>query len=214
MSAGAAGTPFDGGQPVSDPGREALAWAARAPDVSPKWFMRTSTLHGIHHTQRVHIHAQRLAAEHDWSDADTRLVLQAALWHDIGRTDDDVDPGHGAASALRAARLGLPAELPESDAGIVLFAVRFHSLSDEEAVQTARSSAGNRDPAWPRAGARMQAPEDPERALDILWLLKDADALDRVRLARWEAADPKQLRLPGSVRLLPFASELYEVVRA
>ncbi len=186
---------------MSEPGREALAWAGRAPDVPQKWFLRTSSLHGVGHTQRVHIHAQRLASEHAWSEADTRLALRAALWHDIGRTNDDVDPSHGAASALRAARLGLPAELPETDAGIVLFAIHFHSLSDEEAEAALTSRA------------RPRVPDDPERALGILWLLKDADALDRVRLAHWEAADPKQLRLPGSVRLLPFAAELFEVVR-
>ncbi len=201
-------------RPASEPGREALAWAGRAPVVPQKWFLRTSTLHGIGHTQRVHIHAQRLAAEHAWSDADTRLALQAALWHDIGRTDDDVDPHHGAASALRAARLGLTAQLSETDAEVVLFAVRFHSLSDEEAVEAAWTSAVERGPAWPGSDARARIREDPERALGILWLLKDADALDRVRLAEWEAADPDQLRLPGSERLLPFAAELYKAVKA
>jgi hypothetical protein len=49
--------------------------------------------------------------------------------------------------------------------------------------------------------------------LRILWLLKDADALDRVRLPRWERADPRRLRHPEAERLLPFAEKLYAALR-
>jgi hypothetical protein len=40
-------------------------------------------------------------------------------------------------------------------------------------------------------------------------LLKDADALDRVRLGAWETTDPKQLRHPPTPAVIPFAAELY-----
>ena len=176
---------------------EVRAWAARAPDVPQEWFLRDSTLHGVRHTQRVHILAQRLTDMLDCDESDRSLALSAALWHDIGRTNDGVEPMHGADSAARAARLGLAGKLAPSDAENVLFAIRFHSLSDEAAGDAARGLSGARRPA------------EPERALRILWLLKDADALDRVRLAPWEAADPKQLRHPETVELIPFAARLY-----
>jgi HD superfamily phosphodiesterase len=169
----------------------AAAWAARAPRVPAEWFARRSQLHGVSHTQRVHIHAQRLAAELEWPAAETRIALSAALWHDIGRTDDGVDPGHGEASARRAVALGLPRSLSSGDGSIVVFAVHYHSLDDDEGEQAAR-----------RQGR-------PDRALRVLRLLKDADALDRVRLAPWEAADPKQLRYPVTAAHIPFAAELY-----
>ena len=175
---------------------EAEAWAARAPSVPESSFTRLSRLHGVRHTQRVHVHAQRLAADIGWGDADTRLVLLAALWHDIGRTNDADDPGHGSASAVRAEALGLTAPLSRSDAGIVRFAVTFHSRADAAAL---RSSRG-----LPRARA--------ERALRVLWLLKDADALDRVRLTPGEAADARCLRHPETAALLPFAGALYDVL--
>ena len=92
-------TPHDG---------DARAWAALAPNVPDDWFVHPSRLHGVRHTQRVHVHAQRLTSELRWDDADTRLVLSAALWHDIGRTNDGEDPRHGAQSAARVLELGLP----------------------------------------------------------------------------------------------------------
>ena len=56
-------------------------------------------------------------------------------------------------------------------------------------------------------GARRLA--EPERALRILWLLKDANALDGARLEPWGAADPTQLRHPQTMALLPFACDLF-----
>lgn len=175
---------------------EAAAWAALAPTVPEKWFRRHSRLHGVSHTQRVHVHAQRLTSALGWDAGATDLALSAALWHDIGRTDDGVDDAHGAKSAARAEHLGLTRGLAPADAAAVLFAVRFHSLPDHEA----RASAA--DPSRP----------GDERALQVLWLLKDADALDRVRLG--EQADPYMLRHDATRHLLTmgFADALYAVL--
>lgn len=181
-------------------------WVARAPRIDPDWFARPWSLHGIRHTQRVHIHAQRLTRELGWAELDAQLALRAALWHDIGRTNDGVDDGHGEQSAFRAGRLSLTDALAPADAGAVLFAVFFHSLPD----QTAREEAPrwHDELGWPRAG-RLQ---DPEQALRILWLLKDADALDRVRLGPWEAADPRLLRHQETASHLPFAAALFKLL--
>lgn len=183
-------------EPVAD----ADVWAGRAPVVPPAWFVRESTLHGVAHTQRVHIHAQRLAGELGWDAPDTSLVLSAALWHDIGRTSDGIEPDHGSNGASRAAELGLTAEMAPADAEIALFAVRYHSCPDWAGEAEAQRLAE----------ARRLA--EPERALRILRLLKDADALDRVRLAAWEAADPRQLRFSRTRELLSFAAELYRAL--
>ena len=176
----------------------AEAWAERAPQVPDEWFFHYSRLHGASHTKRVHIHAQRLLEQLVWSGADAELVLCAALWHDIGRVGDGVEPGHGAASAARANVLGLSAHLAPSDAAVVRFAIVRHSLHDRGARDCAQQLAGSADE------ARRLA--EPERALRVLWLLKDADALDRVRLG--EGADRAQLRHPETEALIPFAAQL------
>jgi HD superfamily phosphodiesterase len=180
-----------------DAADEARAWLARAPAVPEDWFAHFSWLHGVRHTQRVHIHAQRLTEELRWDEPDTRLILCAALWHDIGRTHDGVEPEHGEGSVRRADALGLLAPLPPDDADVVRFAIACHCRSDRGAA--AESAA------W----ARARRLAEPERALRVLWLLKDADALDRVRLSRYEAADPRQLRHPEAIALLGFADELF-----
>ena len=172
---------------------EAREWAALAPPVPEKWFTRPSYLHGVTHTQRVHVHVQRLADALGWGAGDSDLALRAALWHDIGRLDDGIDPGHGARSVARIERLALSRALTPTEARIVLFAVRYHPLPDDAALEGAEKTL------WP----------DAARAVRVLWLLKDADALDRVRLGWGEAADPQMLRHEETRRLLPFAGALY-----
>jgi HD superfamily phosphodiesterase len=184
---------------------EAAAWTARAPRVPTGWFKRRSSLHGVTHTQRVHIHAQRLAGQLDWPRADRELVLSAALWHDIGRETDGVEPSHGRGSAARADELGLTAGLSDDRAAVVRFAIERHCLVDGGAERYAAELAAADDP------ARRLA--QPERALRVLWLLKDADALDRVRLGCGERADPRQLRHPETIALIDFADALYLALR-
>ena len=176
---------------------DADAWAMRAPDVPDHWFRRRSRLHGPSHTRRVHVHAQRLLEELRWPVADARLVLHAALWHDIGRRGDGVEPDHGRSSVERADELGLTAQLAPGDAAIVRFAILRHSLRDRGAEEQAQELAARDDE------ARRLA--DPGRALRVLWLLKDADALDRVRLGLGEQrrsppVAPSRGRRPHPVR--------------
>jgi len=177
---------------------DAGAWAGRAADVPAEWFEHSSYLHGVRHTQRVHLHAQRLVRELHWPEADAHVVLSAALWHDIGRVHDGWDPGHGRLSVVRVQERGLHASLSTVDARLALFAIRYHCRSDG------------------RGELRAAGQEDPERALRILWLLKDADALDRVRLARaGEGAyeiDPSALRHLCTIDMVGFAEELLEAL--
>ena len=184
--------------------RDAEIWATRAPEVDETWFLHRSRLHGVSHTQRVYIHVLRLLGELGWDEADAGLALQAALWHDIGRIDDGWEPPHGERSAARADELGLTAQLAPADAAIVRFAIHRHSLPDAGAESHAERLAADPDEA-----RRLAA---PERALRILRLLKDADGLDRVRLGWGESADPRQLRHPEAVRLIPFGAALFAVV--
>jgi HD superfamily phosphodiesterase len=173
---------------------EAAAWAGRAVEVPTEWFARpapTSWLHGVRHTQRVHIHAQRLARMLCWPPADANVVLMAALWHDVGRVNEGWDPEHGRLSAERVVRCRLHTSLSAADARLALFAVRYHCRSDGHGPLRAADQ------------------DDPERALRILWLLNDADALDRVRLGNGVyEIDSTALRHACTVEMIDFAVEL------
>ncbi len=191
---------------AKDKEEDAAYWASRAPLVPEEWFHprrhgKISSLHGVRHTQRVHIHAQRLTELLEWERADRDLVLSAALWHDIGRTGEGVDPGHGWDSVARADELGLTAALPDEDAAVLRFAIERHSLSDRGAEESAQELAAADDGAF-----RLV---DPQRALRVLRLLKDADALDRIRIGFGECADPRQLRHHQTIELIGFAEALY-----
>jgi HD superfamily phosphodiesterase len=174
---------------------EAAAWVGRAVEVPAEWFAQpaqTSWLHGVRHTQRVHIHARRLVRQLRWPEADANVVLTAALWHDIGRVNEGWDPGHGRLSAERVVRCRLHTSLSEADARLALFAIRYHCLSDGH------------------GSLRAADQDDPERALRILRLLKDADALDRVRLGDGVyEIDSSTLRHDCTPAMIDFAEQLW-----
>ncbi len=174
---------------------EVRLWSEQAPEVAPEWFRHFSELHGVRHTQRVHVHAERLASLLEWPAADTDLLLRAALWHDIGREHDGFEPEHGGNSVLRARELGLVQCLSAADAALIEFAMRQHSLAD---------ALGEDE-----AGAQAES----ERALRILHLLKDADALDRVRLIPYDGPRPELLRHRCAVDSIEFAQGLLEALR-
>jgi hypothetical protein len=107
-------------------------------------------------------------------------VVWAAACHDLRRHDDGADPRHGfrAGRWVRRELPGLLRRLPEGLEKIAL-ACDWHVCPDSQA-------------GW----------DDP-----VLWYLKDADGLDRVRLYD---LDPSRLRHPGALDLVRHARRLYE----
>jgi len=180
----------------------AVEWRAMAtprlqdlPTPDRAWFHDPDGIHGVAHTLRVVVHARRLAEALALDPTATRALLTAALWHDIGRLHDGTDDLHGARSAGKVLGLGLHRDLDDATARTVLFAIEHHCLAD----QRAQRSAG-----------RIS---DFARGFEVFQALKDADALDRVRLGGRGEVDPAQLRFDFSRRQLDFADELLAKVR-
>jgi len=153
--------------------------AAYAPD--DVWFRRSPRgIHGAPHTTRVLVWANRLAG---MIAVPTALRLEELRWaaavHDVGRINDDVDPGHGARSAdwlrdhLTAAR---PAAAGV-DLEFVAELCRWHETRDD-AIKSF--------------------------TLEMM-ILKDADGLDRCRI---HGLDPRRLRLTRSHDLVQDAERL------
>ncbi len=165
------------------------------PDPPEEWFIRpdgenaAGSIHGVGHTVRVWLHGQVLARELGRPEWQRQALHQAALWHDIGRVDDGIDPLHGSRSAGRVIGLGLHTGLDERVREAALFAVTYHSLPDRTGEEAARLRAG---------GCEL---------LDVLRLFKDADGLDRVRLGD---LDPAFLRHAEARARVARAWELYE----
>lgn len=76
-------------------------------DIDSAWFVRpdgrdaSRTIHGVGHAARVRVHASEIAAALDLDAWEREVLDYAALWHDIGRTNDGADYYHGAKSAGR-----------------------------------------------------------------------------------------------------------------
>jgi hypothetical protein len=177
------------------------------PPLDLSWFVRpngydaSKTIHGAGHTRRVWIHAMALAEELDLEPWQREAVHYAAMWHDIGRTHDGVDYYHGAKSAGKAVALGLHVGLGDRAREVALFSVTHHCGDEDHAERAARVRyfACNGD------GTYSEAWVQEERSLEVFRVLKDADALDRVRLGD---LDPSYLRFPQSLARIKIAWEL------
>jgi hypothetical protein len=162
--------------------------------LEPWWFVRPHTIHGLTHTRRVLIHALALAQPAELDPVELEALVYAAAWHDIGRTHDDVDPDHGRKSLARIVDLNLACDLAPEVLEPLFFAIEWHATDDALAVQAAPATPprvvapGAHAPegapqheAAPGADLGAHAPvRDPR--LRVLWTLKDADGLDRVRI--------------------------------
>lgn len=164
------------------------------PEIPASWFLRpdgvdgSRGIHGIGHTLRVWVHADALASDLGLPEWEREAVSLAATWHDIGRTDDAADYYHGGKSAGKVVGLGLHQGVDPLVLDLALFAVTWHCGDEGYAANAARWTC------------------DEEAAMRVLSVLKDADALDRVRLGdldeSWLRFAPSYLRVERAWELL------------
>jgi len=167
------------------------------PRPDPAWFLRASgydasgSIHGLGHTRRVILHAQAIARAEGFAPWEQDAVTWAALWHDIGRTNDGLDYYHGAKSAGKVLALKLHEGLEPRVYETALHAVVHHSGSERHGEVAARRVEIFEH----EGGAYRRRTVDPVAVLRVFRALKDADALDRVRLGD---LDEHFLRLDSS----------------
>ncbi len=160
--------------------------------IDRAWFERPDSIHGISHIRRVLIHAQAISAARDIDPDWFESLVLAAAWHDIGRTHDGWEPEHGPNSAAKVKALGLDRGVHPFILARTLFAIEWHSVADRHALDHALTmDPGHR----PEVGTLLR----------VLWLLKDADGLDRVRI---NDLDPGQLRYEESLGFVERAGRL------
>ena len=152
------------------------------------WFAHAPNgIHGIGHVTRVLVWADRLAAVllAKGASVDADVVRWAAIIHDVGRLNDGRDPEHGDRSArwlLDNARR-LPAELTEEQLACIRYCCFWHVPPDRVA---------------------------PELTSELV-CLKDADGLDRVRIAD---LDVRHLRTAEARALQADARRLFEAMQS
>lgn len=149
-------------------------------------FLHPYSVHGITHSKRVLWLASQIADIIQLNHREEIILALACCYHDIGRVNDCYDEEHGALSAKKVIRLGLldGYELNNDEIELILGLITMHSLPDNLFV--------GRD-----------------RPLLLYQILKDADALDRIRLGKGDL-DPAYLRLEVSKGLIGVAEDLFE----
>lgn len=154
-------------------------------NLQEKFFDHPSHLHGINHTYRVMTHCIVLGNILGF-ERETKLALCGAYIHDMARKHDSKCFQHGAWAAEYKFPTFFPLfkslGVPESDQEEIKIAVQWHSLPDEIDLS------------------------NPFRK--TVALLKDADALDRIRLGEGELK-VERLRFPETVGLADYAKRLY-----
>ena len=152
----------------------------------PSDFAHASKIHGQAHVGRTMIHAFRLIEATGMHEEASRL-WGAVYLHDLARTHDGFDEVHGMHAVMRVnestdLQERLVARGVQSDDPSMLLAVMMHCLPDDH-------SAYGGKPIWP-----------------LLALLKDVDALDRVRFGDLDAS---YLRFEATRGMVKFAQDLY-----
>ena len=140
--------------------------------------------HNAEHTLRVLFDALLLVQVQGiaLTKKESHQLCDAILYHDIGRTNDDVDDSHGAKS--RDIYYDTASDCNSATA----FLIEYHCLDDRKAL----------------ADLKVSNIRDKERVWLLYTILKDADALDRVRFGMW-AVGPKYFRNEITHKLLPTA---------
>ena len=120
---------------------------------------------------------------------DVAQLMQAITFHDIGRQNGDEDPKHGEYStAIYKENHSDP---------VVEFLIQYHCIDDKKAKKALDSDT------------RI---EDKQKALLLYNILKDADALDRVRFGLRDL-DVRYLRIPISKQLVLTADQCLRQIR-
>jgi len=148
-------------------------------------FDHKSGIHGVNHTYRVMYHVLQIARATGFK-RDGVNAFCAAYIHDMARVHDGYCTQHGTWAAER--KLGLYSNLfykvglNNEDLEKVEIAVKYHSLTEEL--------------------------EKGDKAYTVTALLKDADALDRIRLGDGDL-DISYLRLPETKKMVNNAESIF-----
>lgn len=160
-----------------------LPYDLNALGISELDFMHPSVVHGMGHTLRVSIFCA-LLGELLGQEQQGQIAAVAALFHDMARDHDFDDPLHG----KRAAEAIVPKfkeyicsiGFDDEDIFAMQCAIEWHSYTKE-------------------------LPQNHPFSL-ITYILKDADALDRIRLKN---LDPRYLRLASDMAIIDMAKSFY-----
>ena len=153
--------------------------------LQPSYFFNPWGIHGVLHAKRVLFLSLILAHINKLSLDDVNVLVQASLYHDIGRTGDGVCYEHGRNSFRKMTSQGLVKMVGLEDEGILQFVVENHCIKDAAAIK----------------GISNYRLSNHDRAIHLFKLFKDCDNLDRVRLGDLDVRHLRNQHSPGLVKV-------------
>jgi len=155
-----------------------------------------SHTHGINHNIKVMIYSLYLAHTLRLPSNDIDLLMNASKYHDTGRINDKEDDKHGLRSAEKTNEI---LGSSYTDINMLKAIMELHSIDDKKYAHNI---------------AEKYNITDFNRFVTLYSVLKDADALDRIRLKYYNAyetgLDPSMLRLKQSRSLVKIAHQVNE----
>lgn len=168
-----------------------------------KEYLYDSKIHGFNHSVKVMLFAYLIAKSEKLDKIDTRIIIDAALYHDIGRSSDNEDAVHGLSSAYLIDEIDIINHKIYKDnpdnLKILKAIIDGHSTPDKKLELTALN----------------YEVEDFERYKKLYHILKDADALDRKRFREGYnfSLNPDFLRTKKSKELIKLSEEINEIYK-
>lgn len=165
-------------------------------NIKEEFFINDS-IHGISHNERVTLLACYIGIQEGLNNEELRLVLESAKYHDIGR---GFEGNHGQYSAIIIDRNKehIFPNLSDDEINTIKALCHGHSVDDKKYEEV----------------ARLYGIKNIEKFKRLLDVVKDADALDRVRLPRFGGLDERYLRTETSKRIIDFSKELFREYRS
>ncbi|MEG1146681.1 MAG: HD domain-containing protein [Bacilli bacterium] len=156
-----------------------------------------SKIHGIYHSEKVLLFSYLLAKNFELSNADLRILYDASIYHDIGRKTDGEDPFHGKSSAIKISSVVNYTD--ELELLLLQSIIDGHSRKDSD------KNKNFEDYFWD-----IECKNEYKNRYDSLYdILKDADALDRIRIKENNnTLEPEYLRIPRSIELIEVSENI------
>ena len=159
-------------------------------------FFIDDSIHGISHNERVALLSCYIGIQEGLNNEELKIVLEAAKYHDIGR---GYEGNHGKYSTIiidRNKEYIFP-DLNDNEINIIKALCHGHSVDDGRYEEI----------------AELYGIRNINQFKKLLNIVKDADALDRVRLPRFGKLDEKYLRTKTAHGMIELAENLYREYR-
>lgn len=129
-------------------------------------YLNLSAIHGETHANNVSLFSLYIANRKGLNEFDIKTLIEAAVYHDIGRESDHNDKNHGVFGAIKYGTKVVPPQGVSSNE--VRFLIDAHALTSLNDINVLYD--------------RYEIPvEDRERLYIMSTIIRDADALDRTR---------------------------------